>query len=325
MGLEDLGQIMAEISTYKDENLIVGYDKNDDAGVFKLTEEIALVESVDFITPIVDDPYVYGQIAASNALSDIYAMGGVPKTALNLLMWDQEHLDKHAVKEILQGGANRLEEAKVTLLGGHTISDVEQKYGLSVTGILNPCKVWKNQQIQEADVLVLTKPLGSGILATALKIGALKFSQDLEGVASMIMLNQKAAQVAQNFDIHSCTDITGFGLVGHLLEMCGDGVSAKLDMENIPLMEGIKELIHQGYIPNGSKQNQTLLSPKVKFQTQSPYEIAIFDSQTSGGLLFALPKSQAYKLVDELKLAGFERSSVIGEVIAQQDTNIILS
>ena len=243
MGLEDLRQMMDGIQTYRDENLVVDYQKSDDAGVYRLSDEIALIESVDFITPIVDDPFIYGQIAASNALSDIFAMGGVAKTAMNVLMWDQAHISKEMVKEILRGGAERVSEAKVSLLGGHSVGDLEQKYGLSVSGVAHPNKIWKNCTAKEGDALVLTKALGTGILATALKNNQLSFSKELEGIESMIALNQNASLCAKEFEIHACTDVTGFGLVGHLLEMSSGERSVELVMENIPLFEEPNQML----------------------------------------------------------------------------------
>lgn len=324
MGLEDLTQMMDGIQTYRDENLIVDYKKSDDAGVYRLSDEIALIESVDFITPIVDDPYIYGQIAASNALSDIFAMGGVAKTAMNVLMWDQAHISKEMVKEILKGGAERVSEAKVTLLGGHSVGDLEQKYGLSVSGVAHPSKIWKNCTAKEGDALVLSKALGTGILATALKNDQLSFSKELEGIESMIALNQKASLCAREFEIHACTDVTGFGLIGHLLEMTSGERSVELVLENIPLFEGVASLIDRDLIPNGSKQNQSYLLPNVELITTSPYSVALFDAQTSGGLLFALPKNQAQKLVEALKRAGYERSAIIGEFVAKREKGIYI-
>lgn len=324
MGLEDLGQMMAGLQTYKDENLIVGYEGSEDAGVYALSEEIALVESVDFITPIVEDPFIYGQIAASNALSDLFAMGAVPKTALNLLMWDREHLSKEMIREILKGGASKLKEAKATLLGGHTIADIEQKYGLSVSGIAHPKKIWKNHTAKIGDVLILTKALGSGILATALKIGRLAFNPKADVVVSMAQLNARASHIAKDFEIHACTDVTGFGLIGHLLEMCAKDKSLEIFSEKIPLFEGVKEWIAQDVIPNGSKENYRFLLQKVQSTLSFEQSIAYFDTQTSGGLLLALPKAQAFSLLDLLKKEGYERSAIIGEFTPKRDQAISL-
>ncbi|WP_051420487.1 selenide, water dikinase SelD [Helicobacter pametensis] len=324
MGLEDLGQVMAGLQTYRDENLLVGYEQSDDCGVYALSDELALVESVDFITPIVDDPYLYGQIAASNALSDIYAMGAIPKTALNLLMWDKEHVSKEVLEEILKGGAHKLNEAKVTLLGGHSVIDREQKYGLSVSGIVHPKHIWRNCTAQIGDALVLSKPIGSGVIATAFKSDKLALRADHEAIVSMCQLNQKASEIARNFKIHACTDITGFGLVGHLLEMCGERLGAEILTERIPLFEGVEKWIMQGVIPSGSRENFHFLNEKIQTSLEFDACIACFDSQTSGGLLFALPKSQAHMLVEQLKICGYERSVVIGEMIPRGDKPITL-
>lgn len=315
---------MAGLQTYRDEHLIIGYEGSEDAGVYALSEEIALVESVDFITPIVDDPFIYGQIAVSNALSDIFAMGAVPKTALNLLMWDRDHLSKEMIGEILKGGASKLKEAKVTLLGGHSIVDREQKYGLSVSGVVHPKKIWRNHSAKVGDVVILTKALGSGILATALKLGKLAFSEDLDVVISMSKLNAKASEIANDFEIHACTDVTGFGLVGHLLEMCGEDKSLEIFTEKIPLFEGVQEWIAQGVIPNGSKENYHFLLQKVQNTLSFEQGIAYFDTQTSGGLLLALPSNQANTLLDLLKKAGYERSAIIGEFVPKKERAITL-
>lgn len=315
---------MAGLQTYRDENLLVGYEGSEDAGVYALSEEIALVESVDFITPILDEPYLFGQIAAANALSDIFAMGAVPKTALNLLMWDQDHLPLEMIKEILKGGALKLNEAKVTLLGGHTIADREQKYGLSVTGIVHPREIWRNQTARLGDVVILTKPIGSGILATALKNDKLTLDPKADVIVSMTKLNAKASQRAREFDIHACTDVTGFGLVGHLLEMCGGGQGLEIFTEKVPLFDGVKACIAQGLIPNGSRENHRALSEKVQTDLSFDRQIAYFDTQTSGGLLLALPRSQADGLLHILKQEGYEESAIIGEFTLRKGKTITL-
>lgn len=315
---------MEGVQTYQDENLLVGYEHSDDAGVYALSEEIALVESVDFITPIVDDPYVYGQIAVANALSDIFAMGGVAKTAMNVLMWDQAHVSKEMVAQILKGGAQKLKEAKVTLLGGHSVGDLEQKYGLSVSGVVHPKKVWKNHSAEIGDVLVLCKALGTGIVSTALKNHHIAYSPTLEAIESMTQLNLKASLCAKEFEIHACTDVTGFGLVGHLLEMCSENKSAKIFFDEVPLFDGLSELISVGQVPNGSKENYRYLSAFVDNKLQEKDAIALFDTQTSGGLLFALPKEQAPKLVESLRFLGYTKSAIIGEFIPLQEKKIFL-
>lgn len=325
MGLEDLGQIMAELQTYRDEKLLVGYEGADDCGVYALNDEIALVESVDFITPIVDDPFIYGQIAASNALSDLFAMGATAKTALNLLMWDKEHISQEMLKEILRGGAEKLKEARVTLLGGHSIIDSEQKYGLSVSGIIHPQKIWRNCGAKVGDVLILTKPLGSGIVATAFKMDKLAFDAKSEAVRGMCQLNARASEVAKDYEIHACTDVTGFGLIGHLLEMCAEEKSVEIRGDKIPLYEFVEDAIRQELVPNGSRENFEFLSSKVQNHLSFEKSIAFFDSQTSGGLLLALPKNQSQSLLEKLKKAGYERSAIIGEFVPKKECPIIIA
>lgn len=315
---------MSGVQTYQDDHLMVGYKHNDDAGVYRISDEIAIVESVDFITPIVDDPFVYGQIAASNALSDIFAMGAVAKTAMNLLMWDQAHISKEMVSEILRGGAEKLKEAKTVLLGGHSIGDLEQKYGLSVSGVVHPQKIWRNHSAEVGDVLVLCKALGTGIVSTALKNKHIAYSPNLEAVESMTKLNLKASLCAREFDIHACTDITGFGLVGHLMEMCSDDKSAQIFFEDVPLFDGLNGLINTGQIPGGSRENYRYLSAFVDNRLNEKESIALFDAQTSGGLLFALPKEQAPRLVESLRFLGYTKSAIIGEFIPLREKKIVL-
>ncbi|WP_305862872.1 selenide, water dikinase SelD [Helicobacter cholecystus] len=322
--MEDLTQIMSGVQTYEDNNLLVGYEHSDDAGVYRINDEVALVQSVDFITPIVDDPFIYGQIAASNALSDIFAMGAVAKTAMNLLMWDQDHISKEMISDILKGGAQKLKEARAVLLGGHSVGDLEQKYGLSVSGVVHPQKIWRNHRAQIGDVLVLCKALGTGIVSTALKNKHIAYSPNLEAIESMTQLNLKASLCAREFDIHACTDITGFGLVGHLLEMCADNKSAQIFFDDVPLFDGLNALIHAGQIPNGSKKNYHYLSQFVDNKLQEKESITLFDAQTSGGLLFALPKDQAPRLVESLRFLGYTKSAIIGEFIPLGEKKIVL-
>lgn len=285
---------------------------------------------MDFITPIVDDPYVYGQIAAANSLSDIFAMGAVPKTALNLLMWDKQHIDVNEVSEILKGGLDKILEAKAVLMGGHTIVDMEQKYGLSVTGVVENDIFWKNSTAQIGDVLVLSKPIGSGIITTAMKNDILSFVQGRECIDSMKMLNSVAMEVALNFEIHACTDITGFGLIGHSLEMCGtqtDKISEKsilLHTMDIPIFDRLPDLVEKGSIPGGSKSNKEYLRPMVQVICDLKEDIYYYDAQTSGGLLFALPKKKSEELVSKLKLAGCYAACTVGEVIPKKDHIIVL-
>lgn len=309
--------------------------------LYNENDEYAMLSSVDFITPVVDDPYIYGQIAAANALSDIFAMGGVAKSALNLLMWDSTHFDVKVANAILKGGLDKIAESGALLLGGHTIKDMEQKYGLSVNGIVHKDRIWRNNTAQEGDVLVLTKPLGSGILTTAIKARMLS-NQD-EVVQSMAMLNLYAMQVAQEYEIHACTDITGFGLIGHALEMCRANKAKKphsylrdftedspydksilFYTTQIPLFENTRELSQMGIVPGGSYENKNALCFQVQIQTQIQDDIFYYDAQTSGGLLFALPFSQAKSFVYDLRKAGITCANIIGEVVPKREKAIVL-
>ena len=285
--------------------------------------------SADFITPVVNDPYTFGQIAAANALSDIYAMGGEVKSALNLLMWDRVNLSKEIINAILEGGLSKIEESGGALLGGHTISDNEQKYGLSVTGLIHPKKIWRNNTAQIGDILILTKPLGIGILSTALKAG--KIHNDLEKKISKSMaeLNKKAAKIAQSFTIHACTDITGYGLLGHLYEMVNPNISLKINSSEIPIFKEAFTFAKEGIIPGGSYANKKEVEKYCQFllSLDSLYkdlEIILFDAQTSGGLVFALPQTQAKDFLDTLIDNGVENAKIIGEVTDKQEKDILI-
>ena len=285
--------------------------------------------SADFITPVVDNPYTFGQIAAANALSDIYAMGGEVKSALNLLMWDKINLSKEVVAEILAGGLSKLEEAGGALLGGHTISDNEQKYGLSVTGLIHPKKIWRNNTAKIGDALILTKPLGIGILSTALKAKKLD-SKIIEKISkSMATLNKQAAQIAKNFTIHSCTDITGYGLLGHLYEMVNPNISLCLDSNNIPIFKETFFFAKEGIIPGGSHANKREIEKYCNFSLPKDsllkdLEIILFDAQTSGGLVFALPQTQAKDFLKKLIDSGIEDAKIIGEVQERRKKEILI-
>ncbi|WP_239056456.1 selenide, water dikinase SelD [Helicobacter apodemus] len=315
--MEDLAHLSLS-SNHQDKNVLTDFIGNEDAGVYQINEDLALIQTADFITPVVDDPYLYGQIAAANALSDVYAMGGEVKTALNLVMWDSCNIPSALLKEILQGGLSKIQESGGVLLGGHTIADNEQKYGLSVTGIIHPQKIWRNNQAKIGDCFVLTKPLGMGVLTTALKAG--KLSSTMQDTIAKIMatLNQKAAQIAQKYPIHACTDITGFGLLGHLYEMCNTNITLCLYSQEVPILKEAIEFAKQGIIPGGSYANEKSIKPHCHFKLgkDSPYrglEILLFDAQTSGGLVFALPQKEAFLLKKELIDNGLEHTNIIAE------------
>jgi len=281
---------------------------------------------VDFFTPIVDDPYQFGQIAAANALSDVYAMGGQPKVAMNLLCVPN-CLSKETIRQILMGGHDKAVEAGCTIAGGHTIQDQEPKYGLCVTGYVHPNKILKNVGAKPGDYLVLTKPLGTGVLTTGAKAGMVSDSDYHAMVASMAALNARAGALIQTFpDIHACTDVTGFGLLGHSFEMAeGSNATLKLFCQKIPLLHGAKELAEMGIIPAGAYRNMDYVKPHLQIMESAaePLVDLIADPQTSGGLLVSLPKDQALALCD--KLAGASLTgAIIGEVIEKLDKDLII-
>jgi selenide,water dikinase len=307
--------------------LLVGTETADDAGVFKLSEEMALVQTVDFITPIVDDPFLFGQIAAANALSDVYAMGGKPLTAMNVVGFPRRSLDISVLTEILRGGLEKIHEAGAVLLGGHTVEDAELKYGLAVTGTVHPRKILTNKAAQAGDVLVLTKPIGTGIISTAGKADTAD-PEYLRGAAeSMTRLNDKAAQAMAQYRVHACTDITGFGLLGHASEMArGSGLAFRLFYSRIPLLPGAKEYAGMGMVPGGAYCNQTYFGPEVSFSEKVPEteRILLYDPQTSGGLLIALPRAEGEKLLRLCREKGMGEASLIGEVAPREKSLIVV-
>lgn len=325
MGPCDLSQLSSKLIQPHNPALLVGFEGNEDAGVYQISPEYALVQSADFITPVVNDPYLYGQIAAANALSDIFAMGGEAKTALNLLMWDRYHLSEEVITEVLRGGLSKILEAGGMLVGGHTIDDSEQKYGLSVTGIVQTRQIWRNNTTRIGDALILTKPLGMGILTTAIKADMLSETTAREIGEIMATLNLHAMRVAREFEIHACTDITGFGLLGHALEMCGEN-SLRIFARSVPYIREALENAKAGIIPAGSYANKAYLEPQTTIECDITADEAMlfFDAQTSGGLLFSVKKAQANTLLDALKKAGITHAALIGEVLPRGDSPLYL-
>ena len=291
----------------------------DDAGVYKVTDEIALIQTVDFFTPIVDDPYWFGQIAAANALSDVYAMGGEPKTAMNLVAFPLKSMEFSVLRRIIEGGLDKLKEAEVVLVGGHSVEDEELKYGLSVTGFVHPEKLWTNHMLRGGDRLILTKPLGTGVINTAIK-GGLASEKIIEEISQlMATLNRCAAEVMQFHPVHACTDITGFGLLGHLAEMVvGSGCSIALESGNIPIINEAIEYAAMGLLPGGAFKNKEFRLPMVKFADtmDSVLQDVLFDPQTSGGLLFSVPADSAEAALGDLRDHGCNDAVAIGEVIS---------
>lgn len=300
-----------------DPNLLVGRETSDDAGVYKLRDDLALIQTLDFFTPIVNDPYRFGQIAAVNALSDVYAMGGRPLTAMNIVCFPKKTLEKSVLKEILKGGLEKIHEAGALLVGGHSVDDVELKYGLSVTGIIHPDKVMTNAGARPGDRLILTKPIGTGIIATALKGKAASKEAEAAMIKVMCELNKTAAEVMQEVGAHACTDITGFGLLGHALEMataskCAITLTASL----VPIIPYALEYARMGMIPGGTHANRNYCHRSLTIASSIPaYLLDILsDAQTSGGLLISVPADRAQHLLEKLHQQGLKDSSLIGEV-----------
>lgn len=309
-----------------DQNLLVGYDSSDDACVYQVSPEVAVIQTVDFFTPIVDDPYLFGQIAAANALSDVYAMGGVPRLAMNLLCVPN-CLSLQTVRGILEGGHSKAVEAGCVIAGGHTIQDNEPKYGLCVTGFVHPDRILRNVGAVPGDVLVLTKPLGAGILTTALKADLISPEARDEVYAHMATLNARAGQaVLQVEQVHACTDVTGFGLLGHAFEMTQEGsVTIRLHGKALPLMREAREMAEMGVIPSGAYRNQDYVRPHLTLlpgAEQVLLDLAS-DPQTSGGLLVSLPPDQAERLLALLRPFA-PWSAIVGQVLPPQKTAIEL-
>lgn len=298
----------------------MGIETSDDAGVFQLTPELALVQTVDFFTPIVDDPYWFGRIAAANALSDVYAMGGTPLTGMNIVCFPDKTLPLTVLQEILRGGSDAALEAGVTLLGGHSVRDAELKFGMSVTGIVHPAEMVTNAGARVGDILVLTKPLGTGVLSTALKRGALPDGLLEPLTHQMAALNAPALRVMKRLKVRGATDITGFGLAGHGLGMArASGVSFEIQAEALPLLPEARALARAGMVPGGGKANREAYAARMRFaeEVDEALRILVCDPQTSGGMLMAIPQETAGDLDAALQDAGLEQARVIGRVVAQ--------
>lgn len=315
---------MISTLTCNDENLLVGIDSSDDASVYKIDETKALVQTVDYITPVVDDPFVYGQIAAANSLSDVFAMGADVTTALNLVGFDGCNHPKEVLGEILQGGLSKVKECGGLLVGGHTIETPEMTYGLSVCGFIHPDKIYRNNTPRVGDVLILTKPIGMGVLTTAIKADMLKDEVVEKAAEILAQLNHKASIIMREFDVSACTDVTGFGLAGHAYEMSGKNFTLEFDFDEIPIMEEAIELANMGIIPAGTYNNKDYISLHVEAKKDYKNEIFFYDAQTSGGLLIAVKQSDADRLVKRLKNIGYEYSSIVAEVKKYSGKSLVL-
>ncbi len=313
--------MLGKLARQHDPNVLIGFDTADDAGVYRLTPDLALVQTVDFFTPIVDAPYVFGQIAATNSLSDVYAMGGRPISALTLVCFP-ENGDPKILEEMLAGGLSKMVEAGCTIIGGHSIRDEEIKLGYSVTGTIHPQKVLANSGARAGDRLIVTKAIGTGVISTAIKRGKADFTWIRAAVRSMTTLNKAAAEVviAGEFAVSAMTDITGFGLIGHAREMAiGSGVSIRVHASRVPLLEGALECVRAGYLPGGLKANRQFAECCVEYVEDVPPEVAtlLYDPQTAGGLLISVAESDAARLLAELR-DGEVDAWEIGEVLPKQ-------
>ncbi len=309
----------------QDPNLLVGFETCDDAAVYRLSDDLAFISTADFITPPVDDPYWFGQIAAANSLSDVYAMGGKPVTALNLIMFPMKTLGATLLREILRGGSDKVLEAGASIAGGHSVDDNEPKYGLAVTGVVHPDHILTNCGAIEGDTLILTKPLGTGVLFNACRSKKLPW-RDLEAILPEVAsLNKKAIEIALNFNVHACTDITGFGIVGHSLEVAkGSGVQINLFYDKLPFYPNALPMYRKGETTGSNKANRKLAEGLLKKtrELSKEEEELLFDPQTSGGLLLSLSAPEADKLVMKLKKAGIETAARVGEVVANQEPHV---
>lgn len=306
---------------------MVGFETKDDAGIYRLTEDIAIVTTADFITPPVNDPYLYGQIAAANAMSDVYAMGGRPLMCLNLICFPTGKLKPEVLHQIVAGALSKITEAGAVLAGGHTIEDDEPKYGLAVTGIVHPEKYWSNSGAKSGDLLILTKPIGSGVLFNAnIKKWVSRQAME-ECLATLTALNKLAVEVMEPFEIHSATDITGFGLAGHGSEMAaGSDLCLMIRVEDIPIMNQALEMYKRGVTTRVNIDNRKLVEKNTRFDTQLPqwHREILFDPQTSGGLMVAVPESQGQDLIDALKNAGEAGARIIGKVVEREDNMYLI-
>jgi selenide,water dikinase len=307
------------------ENVLVGFENSEDASVFKINENEALVQTVDFITPVVDDPYIYGKIAAANSLSDIFAMGAQVKTALNIVGFDKANHNYEVLSEILRGGNEKIIECGGVLVGGHTIESPEMYYGLSVTGMIHPSKILRNNTPKIGHVLVLTKPIGMGILTTAIKRDLLSMPSTLEAIKVMEALNHLPSKLLGEYEVSACTDVTGFGLLGHAFECTNESVTLSIQASSVPIMADAFELAAQDVVPGGSKRNLKYLEDKVNFVGDAQkYALMLCDAQTSGGLLISMSEKDALEYVKRVEDLTFGYACVIGSILPRGESAIIV-
>lgn len=322
LGPADLSSVLATLPQPTHPDVLVGTATSDDAGVFRLTPDLALVQTVDFFTPIVDDPFRFGAVAAANALSDVYAMGGEPRTALNIACFPQRGVPMTVLGEILRGGIAKAGEAGVVVLGGHTVIDEEIKFGMAVTGFVHPGRFWRNVGARPGDALVLTKALGTGIVTTAHKHGKASAPDGEAAIVSMLALNAAASRTLREFAVHACTDVTGFSLLGHGFEMAhGSGVRIEIEAARLPSLPGARALAAAGQLTGGCRRNREWLADRVQLAPDVPADLVeiAFDPQTSGGLLAAIPAATADAAVAALHAAGVEAATIVGAVRERRD------
>ena len=321
-----MASVLTVIPKVSHEKLIVGLETSDDAAVYKVSDDKAIILTLDFFTPVVDDPYTFGKIAAANSLSDIYAMGGEPTVAMNIVCFPQCE-DMAILREILRGGSDKVTESGAILVGGHTVDDMEPKYGLSVTGEVHPVKVRANSHVEVGDVLILTKPIGTGILNTAIK-GEIADEKDYEeAVLVMEYLNKYPADALKKIDVNGVTDVTGFGLLGHVLEMAkGSGCSIEIDGESVPMLRNAREYANMGIIPAGMYKNLDYISPDVSVCEGVKQDIldVLYDPQTSGGLLISVPQQRASELIEELRNCKALCYDIIGRAVEKKEKYVIV-
>lgn len=323
LGAGALSSVLSKLPKKEDPNLLVGFDSSDDGAVYRLTDDLAMVQTLDFFPPMVEDPYVFGQIAAANALSDVFAMGGTVKTALNIVCFP-ESMDLNILGKILQGGNEKVLEAGGVLVGGHSIMDQDVKYGLSVTGLVHPDRILKNNTPKLGDALILTKPLGVGIVLSAQRMGQCSPKAYEEAVNSMTTLNLYAAEILANYPLNACTDVTGFGFLGHLREMLGAEGSASLDSLRIPVLPQAKAYAQEFFYTAAGQRNRNHFQSGVEFRgIPFSMEEVLYDPQTSGGLMVSLPEAYAVAAVTDLKKLGMA-CGIVGKITDEKDGKIVV-
>ena len=307
---------MESLPKNEDPNLLVGFDTSDDAGVYKLTEEIAIINTADYITPPVNDPFIYGQIAAANSISDVYAMGGRPITCLNLVNFPDGKLPTEQLHRIIEGALDKITESGAVLAGGHTVEDSEPKFGLAVTGVVHPEEIWRNIGVRPGDALILTKPIGSGVIFNANLKGKVSEKAFNSCIQTVTTLNKQAAEIFLNYDVHAATDITGFGLAGHGLEMAqGSEASIHINLDEVPVMNEAYKMYELGVSTGVNKHNRAKTMPSMNFNESAKTEKReiLFDPQTSGGLLVSIPQNQANEALNNLQSSGLIDAKIIGQ------------